>query len=77
VIISLEDEIFHGFFQRHAGWLRRIFRQENKPLPTWLGQAIVGFAQRAAERHHGGIRRDLLRADDQLSDMLAFTGRSE
>ncbi len=77
VIVSLEDEIFHSFFQPHSGWLRRIFSQENKPLPVWLGQKIVGFAQGAAERHHGGIRRDLLRADDQLSDMLAFTGRSE
>ena len=77
VIVSLEDEIFHGFFLSHARWLRRIFSQENKPLPVWLGQKIVGFAQGAAERHHGGIRRDLLRADDQLSDMLAFTGRSE
>jgi hypothetical protein len=37
----------------------------------------VDFAQRAAERHHGSIRRELLRVDDQLSDMLAFTGRSE
>jgi preprotein translocase subunit SecA len=77
VIVSLEDEIFHGFFLSHARWLRSIFSQENKPLPVWLGQRIVGFAQGAAERHHGGIRRDLLRADDQLSDMLAFTGRSE
>ncbi len=77
VIISLEDEIFHGFFQRHADWLRRMFPRENRPLPIWLGQRIVGFAQSAAERHHGGIRRDLLRADDHLSDMLAFTGRSE
>jgi preprotein translocase subunit SecA len=75
--VSLEDEIFHGFFLHHARWVRRIFSQENKPLPVWLGQKIVGFAQGAAERHHGGIRRDLLRADDQLSDMLAFTGRSE
>ena len=77
VIVSLEDELFHGFFQRHARWLRGMFSQENKPIPVWLGKQIVGFAQRAAERHHGGIRRDLLRADDQLSDMLAFTGRSE
>jgi preprotein translocase subunit SecA len=77
VIVSLEDEIFHGFFLRHARWLRRIFSHENTPLPVWLGQKLVGFAQGAAERHHGGIRRDLLRADDQLNDMLAFTGRSE
>jgi hypothetical protein len=33
--------------------------------------------QRGAESQHGRARRDLLRADEQLSDMLAFTGRSE
>jgi hypothetical protein len=38
---------------------------------------LVGAAQRAAERHHGRARRALLRVDDQLSDMLAFAGRSE
>jgi hypothetical protein len=35
------------------------------------------LAQRLAESHHAGVRRQLLRADDQLSDMLAFTGRPE
>jgi hypothetical protein len=37
----------------------------------------VSVAQRAAERHHGRARRALLRTDDQLSDLLAFAGRSE
>jgi len=40
-------------------------------------QHEVSLAQRSAERHHAGIRRELLRVDDQLSDMLAFTGRPE
>lgn len=77
VIVSLEDELLHGFFKKHATWLRRLFPKMNTPLPEWLGGAIVSIAQRAAERHHARIRRDLLRVDEQLSDMLAFTGRSE
>jgi preprotein translocase subunit SecA len=77
VIMSLEDEIFHDFFKRHASRLRRIFPQRGKPLPTWLGEKLANLAQGIAERHHGRIRRELLRVDDQLSDLLAFTGRSE
>ena len=77
VVVSLEDEIFHGFFRKHGLRLRRLFPQSGRPLPHWLGGRLVNFAQRSAERHHARIRRELLRADDQLSDLLAFTGRSE
>jgi preprotein translocase subunit SecA len=75
--MSLEDEIVHEYFKGHAQRLRRFFPERGKPLPAWLGSALVSIAQRAAERHHGRTRRDLLRVDDQLSDLLAFAGRSE
>jgi len=77
VIVSLEDEIFHEIFKGGASWLRRFFPESGKPLPKWIGELFVDFAQWAAERHNGGIRRELLRVDEQLSDMLAFTGRGE
>jgi preprotein translocase subunit SecA len=77
VIVSLEDEIVHDFFKGHALRLRRLFPQRGRPLPAWLGELLVSVAQRAAERHHGRARRALLRIDDQLSDLLAFAGRSE
>ena len=76
-IVSLEDEIFHGFFEAHAQWLRRLFGRSGRPLPAWLGGLLLNLAQRAAERHHARTRRELLRVDDQLGDLLAFTGRSE
>ena len=77
VVISLEDEIFHNFFKHRIAAVRKLFPHAGKPLPAWLGDRLVGYAQNAAERHHGRIRRDLLRSDDQLSDLLAFAGRSE
>lgn len=77
VIMSLEDEIFHDFFKRYAPQLRRMFPQLGRPLPTWLGEVLASLAQGVAERHHGRVRRELLRVDDQLTDLLAFTGRSE
>ena len=77
VIMSLEDEIFHEFFKGRTELLRRLFPRSGTPLPDWLGKLLVKLAQGIAERHHGQIRRELLRIDDQLSDLLAFTGRSE
>jgi preprotein translocase subunit SecA len=73
-IVSLEDEIVQGFFGEHAS---RLARPLQRWFPTWLGRALVALAQRAAERHHARTRRELLRVDDHLSDLLAFTGRPE
>jgi preprotein translocase subunit SecA len=64
-VVSLEDEIVQGAFGSLAKRL------------AWAGAPLVGLAQRLAERHHAVIRRDLLRVDDHLSDLLAFTGRPE
>ena len=77
VIVSLEDELFVQYAKAVAARLTKLSRANGKPLPQWLGALLVRRAQAAAERHHGRIRRDLLRSDDQLSDLLAFTGRGE
>ena len=76
-IVSLEDEIFQSLFKGDTGWLRRMFPTVDQPLPQWLGHMLVDLAQGIAERHNGRIRREMLRVDEQLSDMLAFTGRGE
>jgi preprotein translocase subunit SecA len=76
-IVSLEDEIVQGILGAHAARLGKRMQQKDGAVPGWLGRGLVSFAQRSAEQHHAGIRRDLLRVDDQLSDMLAFTGRPE
>ncbi|MGH8765128.1 MAG: prepilin peptidase [Burkholderiales bacterium] len=77
VIVSLEDEIVHEFTKGQAVRLGRLFQRFGRPLPQALGAFLASFAQGGAERHHGRIRRELLRVDDQLSDLLAFTGRGE
>jgi preprotein translocase subunit SecA len=77
VFVSLEDEIVQDFFKGYALRLGRLLQRRGRPLPHWLGALCAGLAQRGAERHHGRTRRELLRSDDQLSDLLAFTGRSE
>jgi preprotein translocase subunit SecA len=60
---SLEDDIVR-VHARWARWLR------NEPLRLRL-------AQRAAERMHSRVRRDLLRYDEQMETALAFSGRGE
>jgi hypothetical protein len=66
-----------GVFGTHAARLGRLIERALGRLPGWLGRVIVSAAQRTAEGHHASTRRDLLRIDDHLSDLLAFTGRPE
>ena len=76
-IVSLEDELVQTIFSGHASRLASRLWPEHKPLPSWLGRVLVGTVQHVAERHHARVRSELLRIDDQQSDLLAFTGRSE
>ncbi len=77
-IVSLEDELVTEYYgARLLRWITRLARDPAEPLPRWIGVPLVRWAQQAAELHHGAIRRDLLKMDDSLGDMLAFTGRPE
>jgi preprotein translocase subunit SecA len=76
-IVSLEDDIVSHTFKTLAKRMSAPFARSGHPLPGWLGAPLVGMAQRIAERRHASIRRELLRVDDQLQDLLAFTGRGE
>jgi preprotein translocase subunit SecA len=41
------------------------------------GRLLVRFAQRGAERRNARVRRQLLRLDEHVGRMLAFSGRME
>ena len=76
-ILSLEDELMTDFY---GAWLLRWLRRvcpTGRPLPFVMGGPLVWLAQSAAERHHSSARKDLLRMDDKLGDLLAFAGRLE
>jgi len=77
VFVSLEDEIVGEYFKGYALRLGKLLQDKGKALPHWLGALLVNLAQRGAESMHSRARRELLRTDEQLSDLLAFTGRSE
>lgn len=44
-------------------------------MPWLIGAPLTRLAQRATEARHSGTRKNLLRADDSLEDLLAFSGR--
>jgi preprotein translocase subunit SecA len=78
LIVSLEDDLVIDYFGKRAlGVLARVADKKTGRMPTWLADPVVSWAQKAAELHHGAIRRDLLRLDDNMGDMLAFSGRTE
>jgi preprotein translocase subunit SecA len=74
---ALDDELVRDHFTRHTRTLLAALGRGGKPLPGWLGAWVMASAQQAAERLHGRTRRRLLKADEQMGDLLAFTGRSE
>ena len=76
-VVALDDEIVQQNFAALGRLLARMLGRRGKPVPGWLGAGLVALAQRTAERHHARTRRELLRVDDHLSDLLAFTGRPE
>ncbi|MFU8897125.1 MAG: preprotein translocase subunit SecA [Gammaproteobacteria bacterium] len=78
LILSIEDDLVTDYFgKRLVGMLARFADKKTGRMPRWLGVPVLSWAQAAAEVHHGAIRRDLLKLDDNLGDMLAFSGRSE
>jgi preprotein translocase subunit SecA len=76
-IISLEDELVriyaHRWWQKLSALLPRLGDGAN----DWARAATLALAQRAAERLHYRMRRQLLKTDEQRDAALAFSGRSE
>jgi len=77
-LVSLEDELVTVYTGRLA---RRVaISLLTNPIGqagTRIVRALFFWAQNRAERLHCRMRRDLLRADEQQGDRLAFAGRQE
>jgi preprotein translocase subunit SecA len=78
VLVSLEDELVSAYVGKPVRWVATLaLRKEDGFAARWIGKILFGSAQRSAGRLHARMRRDLLRVDEQVSDSLAFTGRTE
>jgi preprotein translocase subunit SecA len=74
-LISLEDELCRLYLAPLVGRLaRNAVRTSSRGT---LIRRLVRFAQWRAERSHAAIRRELLTMDEQLGDILAFSGKGE
>jgi preprotein translocase subunit SecA len=76
-IVSLEDELI----RLYLGGIARLSNPGKALEPDQYGQSVARgmfrLAQMRAERANAGIRRELLKLDEQLGDLLAFSGRGE
>jgi len=76
-IVSLEDELVTRYGSR---LLRRLAQGLVRPSRRWsrrLGYLAFSRAQKVAERQHGRMRRSLLKMEEYLSNVLAFSGHLE
>jgi preprotein translocase subunit SecA len=73
-LLSLEDEIVMLYSPRLLH--RLTYQSAGNAFGPRLSRLTFSLAQRAAERHHGKLRRNLLKLDKQLNNLLAFSGRS-
>jgi preprotein translocase subunit SecA len=77
LILCWEDELLAEYYPAFVR--RRLMPgcRVGSPAAGWLVDLIATVPQRSAERHHGRMRRDLLKLDEQLARTLAFGGRPE
>jgi preprotein translocase subunit SecA len=72
-LVSLEDDLV-----AKNGWRRLApLLPGGASTAGSLGRLLFHLSQRGAERRHVRIRRQLLKVDEQIGDMLAFSGRME
>ena len=77
-LVALDDELIRTYMWRPLRWtVRALLRFPGGVVGRLCARLLFEKAQRAAERLHGRMRRELLTLDDQISDSLAFSGRPE
>jgi len=76
-VVSAEDELLRRYLGPGARWTTRHRGIAGSAAGQRLLRLLLRAAQRRAEASHARIRKDLLRMDEQLGDMLAFSGRGE
>ena len=71
-ILAFEDDLIRlQLGKRVANLITR------HSVPGWLGKSIFSIAQGRAERINSRVRRELLDLDEQLGNILAFSGGGE
>ncbi len=78
MILSLEDELVKVYGSATVRVLvEQLGRGKATPAARRLAENLMWSAQRAAERSHSKMRRNMLKIDGQIRNALAFSGTSE
>ncbi len=76
-IVAAEDELLRTYLGPAARWVSRHRGIARRKLGQRLLRRLLRTAQQRAEHSHARLRKDLLNMDEQLGDLLAFSGRGE
>ena len=76
-ILSLEDEIIKTHVPAVVLEFTATLLNKNNKFGTLLGKLLFRYSQKRTEWLYSGIRLDLLKRDQKLSDFLAFAGYKE
>lgn len=77
-IISFDDDLITSHAGKIAAWIGILFAKRPRSFPArWIAKIIFTRAQLSSEHTHARMRRDLLRMDEHLDQLLAFTGHRE
>ncbi len=74
---SLEDDLANTSLVRITKLVCETDSLLGTSISRYLGPRLLKKLQRKLERRHLRIRRQLLRADEKLNDLLAFSGSAE
>ena len=78
MILSLEDELVKVYGSAAVRVLvEQLERGKATSAARRLAENLMWSAQRAAERSHSKMRRNMLKIDGQIRNALAFSGTSE
>ena len=77
VALSLEDEPVMRHVPARIRSLAGRAARPGMPLWGWLGERLTSLPQHADERRHARMRRGLVELEEQLGDLLAFSGPGE
>jgi preprotein translocase subunit SecA len=76
-ILSWEDELLTNCAPRLIKAVARRINSGQLNFTYWTGQLLTRIAQRRVERRNAATRRILLKQDQQLDDIFAFSGPME
>jgi preprotein translocase subunit SecA len=78
LMASLEDDLITAYANSSRRRQLLVFTaRHSQAFAPWFTFLVLRLAQRAAERLHSRMRRDLLKMDEHLETALAFSGRLE